>query len=453
MVRRVREIETVTDFILGNYYLLNLFFAVSYTSVLLIYLGHFNPENHKTDAFQRFLIGVLGWAFYDLLIWEMGQKYSAEFSYSCYRYLSFMFLCCPVLGGELVLSLTRRITWRDRIFIGGPFVILYIALILFPDLASPEIFDNKGGYIRGTAPWNAAFKVTALGVSGFLLVRLVISAGSETDLLAKREKRLLFLGGIGMIIGIVLSQVLAGSVEYKLPWMANLSTFSVSLAAFWGLHRYGRVLSPRNIYRTILRATPNGVVHIQSGRISWINQSLVNMLGHRGDNELLGHPVEALLQNQGVEKSRMEELSLLLSQGRVENEELALGEPSGTSRYFLVNGAPFDPNDPNQGALAVFTDISSHHHIQEEIRKRAKLEGVMEMSGAACHELNQPLQVIAAQLDLLQMAPMLEEKARKRLVSITEEMERLIRITKKIQRITRYKTKDYINRSKIVDLE
>ena len=441
------------DFILENYYLLNLLFTVGYTSVLLIYVGHFDPENHKTAGFQRFLVGVVGWAFYDLLIWEFGQRYPAETAFAWYRYLSFLFLSFPILGGELILSLNRPVSWRDRVYLGLPYAVLYLLLILFPDQASPAVFKIQAGYPSAAAPWNICFKAYTVILIGTLLARLALSTKFEIDRTIKKEKMLLFFGGSATLAGIFLAQVVAGGPDSRLPWTANLAASATGLAAFWAIKRYGRVLSPKNLYQTILKVSPNGMVHFQSGRIHWVNESLVRMLGYKKADALRGRPAGDLLHLPEADRRALKALAKRLSEGSIANEEMALVRADGSSAYFLVNGAPLDKADPNQGSIASFTDLSSQHRAQEEMRKRARLEGVMEMSGAACHELNQPLQVIAAQLDLLEMVSTADDNMRRRLESITQEMERLIEITRKIQRITTYKTKDYVARERIVDLE
>ncbi len=41
--------------------------------------------------------------------------------------------------------------------------------------------------------------------------------------------------------------------------------------------------------------------------------------------------------------------------------------------------------------------------LQKEMREREKLQGLLEMAGAVCHELNQPLQVVSGFSEMLLM--------------------------------------------------
>jgi K+-sensing histidine kinase KdpD len=97
--------------------------------------------------------------------------------------------------------------------------------------------------------------------------------------------------------------------------------------------------------------------------------------------------------------------------------------------------------------------MKKRRQLEEERSQRERLQGVLEMAGAACHELNQPLQVLSLQSHYLlnklpEDRPLLEK-----LKTIKETTDQLGKITKKIMHITRYETKDYIEGSKIIDID
>ena len=97
--------------------------------------------------------------------------------------------------------------------------------------------------------------------------------------------------------------------------------------------------------------------------------------------------------------------------------------------------------------------MKKRRQLEEERLQREKLQGVIEMAGAACHELNQPLQVLSLHsyylmYDLPQDSPLLEK-----IKTIKEMTDQLGKITKKIMHITRYETKEYLEGSKIIDID
>lgn len=83
----------------------------------------------------------------------------------------------------------------------------------------------------------------------------------------------------------------------------------------------------------------------------------------------------------------------------------------------------------------------------------ARFQGVMELAGAACHELNQPLQVVMGYAQLLAEDVPQHAPLREHLEKIVAEIERMSRTLRKIQSITHYATLDYIDGVKIIDIE
>jgi len=86
--------------------------------------------------------------------------------------------------------------------------------------------------------------------------------------------------------------------------------------------------------------------------------------------------------------------------------------------------------------------------VQEE-----RLLGVMELAGAACHELNQPMQVVMGYAQLLSKDVSRHDPLREQLETIIAEIEKMSLILKRIRSITRYETLDYIDGVKIIDIE
>ncbi len=90
---------------------------------------------------------------------------------------------------------------------------------------------------------------------------------------------------------------------------------------------------------------------------------------------------------------------------------------------------------------------------EELKRQKEKLRGVVEMAGAACHELNQPLQAISGYSELLMMEAEKGTTLYEMAEEIKRETDRLARITRKLNSITRYETTDYTDKTKIIDLD
>jgi nitrogen-specific signal transduction histidine kinase len=84
--------------------------------------------------------------------------------------------------------------------------------------------------------------------------------------------------------------------------------------------------------------------------------------------------------------------------------------------------------------------------------QKEKLEGVLEIAGAVCHEFNQPLQAISGYTELMAMK-LDGHEALSYVDKLTAQIERMRNITDKLQGLTRYETKDYAGNTKIIDID
>ncbi|MCP4724204.1 MAG: PAS domain S-box protein [bacterium] len=100
----------------------------------------------------------------------------------------------------------------------------------------------------------------------------------------------------------------------------------------------------------------------------------------------------------------------------------------------------------------IIRDVTLRKKAAENKLRKEKLFGVIEMAGAACHELNQPLQVISGYSSLLLVEGFDKKTVEAYSNMIHDQIDRLGNITQKLQNITKYKTKDYLD-GKIIDIE
>jgi hypothetical protein len=75
------------------------------------------------------------------------------------------------------------------------------------------------------------------------------------------------------------------------------------------------------------------------------------------------------------------------------------------------------------------------------------------MAGAACHELNQPLQTLFGYTHLLSENLPKDSLLLEQIEKVKKSIEQMGQITHKIMHITRYETKDYIEGFKIIDID
>ncbi|MDX2441777.1 MAG: PAS domain-containing protein [Desulfobacterales bacterium] len=100
----------------------------------------------------------------------------------------------------------------------------------------------------------------------------------------------------------------------------------------------------------------------------------------------------------------------------------------------------------------VMSNITERILAEKMLIEQKKLQGVLEMAGAICHELSQPLQVIFGSSEILLMDIESSDPKHKVLKNIEVSIKRMAILLRKVMGITHYKSKPYL-KNKIVDIE
>ena len=108
-----------------------------------------------------------------------------------------------------------------------------------------------------------------------------------------------------------------------------------------------------------------------------------------------------------------------------------------------LNGKPF--------AVGIARDASERKKAEEEKRHSEKLSASLEMAGAICHEMNQPLQVIIGHVDLLSITNN-DERVLQSLKIMNEQISKIGIITKKLMGLKKYSSREYLDDIKITDI-
>lgn len=134
-----------------------------------------------------------------------------------------------------------------------------------------------------------------------------------------------------------------------------------------------------------------------------------------------------------------------------ENFEGALITASGEEIPVLKSVIPVTIGE-QACLIESFIDMRDQKHSEFERMQREKLQGVIELAGAVCHEMNQPMQAVSGHADLLMLEADANNPLSKRVAAIVDQVTRMSEITKKLMSITRYKTKDYLS-GQIFDID
>ena len=146
--------------------------------------------------------------------------------------------------------------------------------------------------------------------------------------------------------------------------------------------------------------------------------------------------------------------------GRVENLRADLLNVDGERVPVSLSAALIYEGETPVGSVGIFTDLREKVRMeqrlaqaQEQILAQERQAIVAELAGAAAHELNQPLTSVMGYAELLKRRLERETPAYAAAEVIFSEAERMAEIVRKIGKITRYETKSYVGRARILDLD
>jgi PAS domain S-box-containing protein len=146
-----------------------------------------------------------------------------------------------------------------------------------------------------------------------------------------------------------------------------------------------------------------------------------------------------------------EELKALEKEG-LHMFEAQVQQADGRKRDFLFSCAPLtDAKGQFSGSVTVLSDLTEKNRAAQDRLHKEKLQGVLETTGAVCHELNQPLQSLSGYTEIM-MAKTDQPELRTLLDKIMAQIERMRDITDKLQGVTRYEATDYAGNTKIIDI-
>jgi len=164
------------------------------------------------------------------------------------------------------------------------------------------------------------------------------------------------------------------------------------------------------------------------------------------DWEMPGMDGAALCRKLRRQKSERP-LYLILLTSRAESDDIVRGLEAGADDYVAK---PY-VNEELQARVNAGRRIIE---LQNQLRDREKLQGVLEMAGAVCHEINQPLQAVSGWAELLLMDMEQVDSNQEALSNIKEGMDRIGELTRKIMTISKYRTKEYMDGKRmIIDID
>ncbi|MFC1515584.1 PAS domain S-box protein [Thermodesulfobacteriota bacterium] len=203
-------------------------------------------------------------------------------------------------------------------------------------------------------------------------------------------------------------------------------------------------------YRNLVERANDGVIMVQNGKVQFANPVLA---------KIFGFTVEKMINTSFLDYVFPDERPRIadLHKQRLQFEDVPemyemMGLHKNGRRIDLEINAALITYQGEPVTLSFVRDITDRKKTEIDRRQKETLQGIVELAGAICHELNQPLQAISGISDLLMMDVDDDSPIYENVQAIKMRVYRMAEITRKLMSITQYKTKDYL-KSKILDID
>ncbi len=207
------------------------------------------------------------------------------------------------------------------------------------------------------------------------------------------------------------------------------------------------------ILNNILYASPIGIGLAEGRRIQWVNEAMTKMFGFTRESDYREKSTRIIYPSDRDYERVGDVVYRDLSEGKSAEVDTTFQRMDGTLFAGHLKISSPDPANPMRSTIFTISDESWRERAENDRIMREKLQGVLELAGAICHELNQPLMAVSgyAELGLLGMDK--GDPLYKKLDNIKLQIERMGNITKNLMRITRYETMDYSGGKRIIDID
>lgn len=208
----------------------------------------------------------------------------------------------------------------------------------------------------------------------------------------------------------------------------------------------------RRMLEKILKSLPVGIALVQNRIFKWVNHEMLLLFGYESPRDFENQSTRMIYSNDEDFENVGQMIYQSVITGGTADYEINLVKKDHTLFPVHIRLNSRDDEHPMAWTIATFTDISQRKAGEKEKFEKEKLQGVLEMAGAVCHEINQPLQAILGYSELMLMGPESRPMEKKALHSIKSQAARLDKITGKLSGITHYRTMDYPGNAKIIDI-
>lgn len=209
-----------------------------------------------------------------------------------------------------------------------------------------------------------------------------------------------------------------------------------------------------DIVSSILSASPIGIGLVENRFIKQINGAMMKMFRFDSERDYFGKSARIIYPSEEDFLNVGDFIYKYLKAGKEAWLDTTFKRKDGTTFFGHLKVSSLYPPDPMQRATFTISDISWRKRAEEELLQKEKLQAVVETAGAVCHEMNQPMQAVLVELaECAVMGEFEKDTVKQRIERIQQHLNMLRGMSRKLMHITRYKTRDYLEGEKIIDID
>lgn len=241
-------------------------------------------------------------------------------------------------------------------------------------------------------------------------------------------------GVVHNIIYAVLALVLLESLLF-LAWFVSKNKFKAAIA-----RKTEEVKAGYTQMLALAQELPLGILMVnpKTGEVLDANVHLSRMTG-QPVKTIIGQPYAELVRSDTSAESLEETGEAWMTNSRGEAFPVLRTEITT-----FLRGAPV--------LIAALTDMTERKLAEASQIRKEKLESVLALAGAVCHEINQPLMVISGHTELLLEETPESSDFHVQVRVIKEHADQLAKITDQLMNITEYQTREYLD-GQILDID
>lgn len=215
----------------------------------------------------------------------------------------------------------------------------------------------------------------------------------------------------------------------------------------------------QNFLTSLIESSPDAIMACSpSGEVLLLNFAAERILGWRREELATDATIDGFFREGHFQEYARRVRST--AEGRIEGARSEVIARDGEAIPVLLSAATLHGEDAGTGIVVIFSDLRERLRIEErlarvqsELGRTEQQSMIAELSGAAAHELNQPLTAIHGHAELLRRRAADDPAMTRSAEVILKEAGRMADIVRRLGQVSRFETKAYVGSAKILDLE